>query len=130
MTTMFVLVPKTGAGAELVIAKASGIVGRSLVDGEILVDMEGNLYGASNLQHWCQRVYHAAGRAKENYPTVARGRYPESDFVQVGVIDTDEWLLHLSPKKDERDALRAWIGDELDEYPNLIDLRAWDRGVR
>ncbi len=90
--TFTVYVPRR-EGTKFSIAKGSGIVGRphEIIPGTTMLDYEGNLYGAENLRTYGERVMHAASRAVEQYPTVARmGLHTETlkeNFVEIGTYD-------------------------------------------
>jgi hypothetical protein len=87
-------------GSDLGIVPGSGIVGtrqpalpgvRAIEeDGLVLVDYEGNLYGASNVRTLEDRLHHAAGRHIMRYPTVARRLARVSELVFVGDYFYDE----------------------------------------
>jgi hypothetical protein len=107
-----------GEGLTIGIARGSGIVGReqSLLyqqrPGRILVDFEGTIHGpVANIRTYADRVWHAAGRHMEQYPTMARQELPLASLVPVGrlwgdgieVLDFDRlrvWLsaLELAPE--------------------------------
>ena len=67
-----VFIPALGSELYRIITKGSGIVGQPYNDNEILAYYEGNLYGASNIVTWADRVHHAADRMATAYPTVAK----------------------------------------------------------
>lgn len=90
------------------IAAGSGVVCQSAAnDGSVIVDFEGNLYGAANLSRYADRVWHALGRAQTSYPTVARIRVPLSDFVIVGVFD--ELWGRVIVDTEHRQLVAAWL---------------------
>lgn len=96
---MVVVVPVRGSQFERDVLPGSGIVARPTVATShvvgnptaswVLVDYEGNKYGAVDLGTWTQRVFHAWGRASQNYPTVARQAVPTTQVVVVGDVDED-----------------------------------------
>jgi hypothetical protein len=85
-----ILIPKPDAHVSPL--PGSGIVG-SHSDREpnlIKLDYEGNKYGAYGLDRYWQRLFHAAARHLENYPTVAREYHadgPNFPFLVVGTFD-------------------------------------------
>lgn len=84
----------------------SAIVSDGVEDSEsrIVIDYEGNRYGAQNLTRFAQRVLVAAERQASAYPTVAR--------MSVGA-----W--HLTP-------VGEWTGREVRLIPQgAVDLAAW-----
>lgn len=114
--TVFVPVPHSRA--EALIDPGSGIVGDTAgqVEGRILVDFEGNRFGAANIATFADRVSHAADRSRNNYPTTARAALPSEDLVAVGVFDPERGIVHLFP--DRHQVLAAWLGrdgDAVDE---------------
>jgi hypothetical protein len=85
---VIVYVP-TGSAART-IDRGSGVCSCAEADEtQLLVDYEGNRYGASNLATFGDRVHIAAGRHRERYPTVARGMYPVVELEPVGVFDEE-----------------------------------------
>jgi len=99
---LVVLVPQPGTAAAHFIRRGSGVVARPGVDREVRVDYEGNLYGAAELVTFEARVRHAAGRLREQYPTVARGTFPRHTFTVVGTLDGDSLLI------TDRATVSAW----------------------
>lgn len=86
------------------ISPGSGIVGSDSDDRELVViDFEGNIYGAENLRTYEQRVMHAAGRQVTKYPTVARKHLSragvERDFEIVGTLDYERLSLNLITRR-------------------------------
>lgn len=70
---------------------------------------EGNLYGASNMTRYAERVMHAAGRAVQRYPTVAFGFYDVAQLQPVGTYDSrSRRIVSLS----DTDALAAYLSPE------------------
>ena len=70
----------------------------------VLIDYEGNLYGAMNIRTLEDRLHHAAGRHIMRYPTVARRLARVSELVFVGDYYYDEKrLLVVRP-----DLLEEW----------------------
>jgi hypothetical protein len=79
---MKIVIPKKDSYFRRTIKKGSGIVMRTDPNFPIpVIYYEGNLYGASNLESFDERIVCAAGRAHKRYPTVAR----------CGVLDVDEF---------------------------------------
>lgn len=68
------------------IAEGSGIVGAQSVD-MVHVYYEGNLYDASNIVTWADRIDHAADRLVANYPTIAQMVTDAEDLTRVGTWD-------------------------------------------
>lgn len=117
MKTCIVYVPIAGSRAERLIDHGSGVVG-SLGGDTILVDFEGNRFGASNVVTYADRVAVAASRHAVSYPTIARASPPASDLCRIGVFDGVHGEVVLDGRP-ERDLLAAWLreasvtGDEL-----------------
>lgn len=102
-------------GWRLGIRDASGVVGR-VTDGErTTIDYEGNLYGASNIVTFCDRVMIAAGRHIERSPTIARAYVVPDALIRVGSYDGETVELdHPSM----REVVCRWLGcddDQLDD---------------
>ncbi len=130
---LVIYVPAPGHPALAGIAPGSGIVGsperlvgRGGPDIELVtIDYEGNLYGASNVRTWADRVLVAEGRQRVWYPTVARRVVPSEALVRVGTlhIHDDEseftmpqlWVENHQPLAD-------WLGldVESDEFKNQL----------
>lgn len=81
-----VFIPVEGSEAHRRIAHGSGIVGAHMGT-EVLLDYEGNLYGAVNMKTWADRVAHAWDRQRVLYPTIARMSVKRSDVILVGHFD-------------------------------------------
>lgn len=107
--TLNVYVPNQGGAPSWIIAAGSGIVGTDYGD-TITIDYEGNLYGAVNMVTWADRIYHAAGRHLQRYPTVARVRLPPMELIQVGEMDMTTGVVTLDPKT--RHYAERWVGVE------------------
>jgi len=107
--SVIVLVPRA-AGP---IAPASGVVTGGARDGleagHFRVWFEGNLYGATNLRHWADRIHCAADRMLSTYPTTAVLNLPADDFQALGFYDlatgTFDWQV-----PHWRSSLAAWLG--------------------
>jgi hypothetical protein len=76
----------------------------------VLAWFEGNLYGASNLERFADRAWHAAGRMQADYPTVAVRALQTSDLLLVGYLNDEVGELTLDP--DTTDALCKWLSVE------------------
>ncbi len=80
------------------IAHASGIVGapEQPKPGYIQIYYEGNIHGAENMKRFEEKLCHAAGRAIQSYPTIAKALVSIDDLTEIGVFDTDtnkfEWF--------------------------------------
>jgi hypothetical protein len=110
--TFQVYVPREGV--DTTIASGSGIVGRPNAEDPriIVMDYEGNLYGAENLREYGQRVMHAADRSVTHYPTVARRalsleRVAEA-FVLIGTYDYHEDRLDVTDA-EAQGQLDRWL---------------------
>lgn len=86
------------------IRAGSGIVGTVQDDGRILIDYEGNLYGAENMKTYEERALHAFDRhvwKGRGYPTAARAFATRDDLIEVGFI--------LIPEEPDAEAVRATL---------------------
>lgn len=93
----------------------SGIVGTPASawfeseDEAVLIDFEGNKYGAVNLVTFADRVYHAAGRQQQRYPTVAR-RMVEADTIEhVGFFYPEFSRVDVG-SSEQLAAIGKWLG--------------------
>jgi hypothetical protein len=107
-TEYVIYVPAAGFG----IAAGAAVVGRPAADG-VMLDFEGNLYGASGMETFEGRLQHAAGRATSRYPTVARMLVRPEQVVRVGTARRSEalggWVV-VSIVYPE--AFAGWLGAE------------------
>jgi hypothetical protein len=131
-----VFVPRPGGRLAVTIDARSGIVGTPIrewfkndgedpedaEDGILVIDYEGNRFGAANIRTYADRVMQAAGRHAVHYPTVARQTVPgwQDELLRVGVYVPNEKQVNVAD--DESMAhLATWlgvvIGSEL--YDNL-----------
>lgn len=86
----------------------------------VLCWYEGNRYSASNLHRFVERVNNAAGRADQNYPTIAKQAIPRSQLVDVGTYDLQDGRLDVTDPA----ALATWLDGEpvdplLDPYARV-----------
>jgi len=81
-----VYVPAPDAPIRSTILAGSGIVG-TLEHDRLLCDYEGNRYRSPQLARYADRVFHAAGRHLERYPTVARVWVSPEQMIEVGWFD-------------------------------------------
>lgn len=109
-----IMVPKSDALLRM-IAPKSGIVGIDAMDVFKHIYFEGNLYDASNMRLYTERLKVAAGRLRDRYPTVAQMMVDADDVIVVGSFNTDGWTIEAvtDPK-----ALEAWAG------PEALDIEA------
>ncbi len=111
---------RIAAGSGIVSVATASAMWLSATD-QVEIGFEGNLYGASNLDAYADRVYHAWGRQVESYPTTARAWVSTDDLISIGNFDTVEGRVVLDD--DEAVAmLEAWIGRALDgpDDPELL----------
>ena len=57
---------------------------------DLTVYLEDNRHHAFNLTTYMQRLHHAAGRAKENYPTSSKKRIPKGDLELIATFTYPE----------------------------------------
>jgi hypothetical protein len=99
---LWILVPKSGCNIRP--TEGSGIVGSGSEDraGLIRIDFEGNLYGATNLTSFWERLFHTAGRHVTGYPTVAREYHcdgPGFPYIRVGLFDYEEAVARVRSRE-------------------------------
>lgn len=100
MNILKVYVPAPGTFLAIRIIKGSGIVGRSLgpeAGGRIRIDYEGAKHNPSNIRTYEDKLFHAAGRHLQNYPTVARSWVPAEELIEIGeyFVDDETWERRL-----------------------------------
>jgi hypothetical protein len=91
------------------IIRGSGIVGTFVAENEVLIDFEGNRYGAVNLQSYGDRVRRAYERHKDRYPTVARMVVRPAALRLVGHYDPGRNEVRLEVGGDE--LVRQWLDE-------------------
>lgn len=100
------------------IDRGSGIVGTP--DGaRVVIDYEGNRYGASNIVTFADRVMIAAGRHESGYPTIARMSVEPESLIRVGTYDGAR---HVALESDYLDHVAAWIGCGVADLPNQLTV--------
>jgi hypothetical protein len=96
------------------IEAGSGIVGVETHDqmgeptGSVVVDYEGNFFGAANIVTWADRIHHAASRHVNRYPTTARSLLPADHLIAVGIYDYERGTLIVPGEHEAR--IAAWLG--------------------
>jgi hypothetical protein len=110
------------------IDRGSGIVGKRIVEADpaespLLVYYEGNRYGAENMRLYAERVYHAASRMQEDYPTVATSVVRRDALLHVGWWYPEHRRVEISgaqvPEGRALYRIADWIGQPLEEGPDL-----------
>lgn len=123
-----VYVPVDPAGVSIAgvalntIKRGSGIVGSAWQHDarQLVIDFEGNLYRASNVRTFADRVRQAWGRHSQEYPTVARMVVPAETLVQVAWYEPDDEEVDVL----DRQTLAAWLDcDESDLDEELQTTR-------
>lgn len=96
-----IFIPAPGCFLEREAAPRSAIVGLPISDEQrasnamIIVDLEGNLNNAVNLQRFHERVLNAWSRQATRYPTAGRMGAHVQDVIEIGRTDSRggiEWL--------------------------------------
>lgn len=93
-----IFVPSEAGMRRLGLAPLSGVVAVPWGGDGWHVYYEGNLYDASNLRRWTDRVKNAAGRLFKRYPTVAQAYLATllaEEFTAVGTI-TDDYRIEIT----------------------------------
>jgi hypothetical protein len=119
-----IYVPVPSSHLRNLIARGSGIVGTPQGNGRVLIDYEGNLYGAENLKTYEERVYHAHDHhtwGAYGYPTVARALVEAKELEPVGSFDPETKTVQIN----EHGILDEWLMDPADldenaEFPREI----------
>lgn len=124
-----VYVPRLQAHSLRDIARGSGIVGR--VEGRgigpdagadmVQIYYEGNIYGASNLTTYADRLVVAAERMASRSATTAQRTVSARLLVEVGFWDPATRSVHVQPGPVTR-MLAAWIGEGPDWPINAREL--------
>lgn len=135
MGPLTVYVPRGESLLRAVIKQGSGIVGTPVRDwfhnqhedpedaeaDRIVIDYEGNLYGAANVVTFADRVLHAAGRHQAVYPTAARSVVKKDELV--AVAEWDGACVNLLADESAMAALADWLGQKI-ERSELISSSA------
>lgn len=103
-----VFIPAQGSELYRIIEKGSGVVGQPYNDTETLCYYEGNLYGASNMVTWADRVHHAADRMAVAYPTVAKTIARPGELIRVGSFEGGR--IELGSNAWANEQLLDWLG--------------------
>ena len=109
--SVFVPAPESGSLAN--IKRGSGIVAVELRPWT-RIDYEGDLYNASNMVTFADRVKRAWQRQEHEYPTIARMVVPAGELVKVGEFDSENGVVeigHEAPMDADtaRDILADWL---------------------
>lgn len=122
MTAVPVYVPAPGVtGTVSTILPGSGIVGirvESSAAAQVLIDFEGNRYGAVNIVTFADRCLHAHDRQTTSYPTIARAIVTSEALVHVGWLGDkprDGSPRQVIVKPAGRKPLADWLGLEVDD---------------
>jgi hypothetical protein len=103
------------------ILPGSGVVGTPQEEGRVLVDYEGNRYGAVNMVTLADRVRQAWGRHARRYPTVARQLVRADELIHVG------WFLpalgEIVLLAGEQETLARWLGSPSLDGAELVCSR-------
>lgn len=107
-----VYLPAPGHPAMAGIAPRSGIVGEPRPGGEeVLIYYEGAIYNQVGMDRLADRVFHAHGRLRERYPTLATRVVPRDSLIVVGTFDPRGGRIILTGPHSERE-VAAWLGTE------------------
>lgn len=114
--TAYIVIPKDDTAVKYNIAPGSGVVARSRDNGTVDIYYEGNLYNASNIKTIGDRIYHAAGRLFQGYPTTARLIITEQafkeEFTVTGYI-TEQYQQTLNSAQESN--FKAWESSYADK---------------
>jgi len=113
---LHIVIPKANTALARQIQSGSGVVMRQTAQGLVL-DYEGDRYGAENLRTYVECLKHAAGRAVTNYPTLSRRWLDSAEDVEVvGWYDVASWRARLRTDAAAQAALVRW-GIDASEAP-------------
>lgn len=103
---------------EIVVPRHASLIkrGSAIVAHNNMIDFEGNIYNACNLHSYVERIRNATDRARSNYPTIARERYLETDYIRIGRVYTvnTEHKIWIECPNDDDDfkTVCAWLFDD------------------
>lgn len=108
----------------------SGIVGRPIGEGRVLVYYEGNRFNAANVVTFADRCNVAHGRFATAAPTVARALVPVDDVVRVGTFHREHGRVEVAGGR-ALVRLAKWLGlchetseaDIIDSDKLAVELR-------
>jgi|HubBroStandDraft_6_1064221.scaffolds.fasta_scaffold34131_2 hypothetical protein len=103
--------PMPNSPTAALVARGSGIVGEPLDAEFTRISFEGNLYGASNLTKYEDRVDHAAGRLLHRYPTIAIRVARSAELVCIGTWDHASKRLTIT----DQATLNTWLAPRVDK---------------
>ena len=99
------------------VAPGSAIVStRPARNGDVVIDYEGNLYGAAGMDVYANRVFHAWDRQVTNYPTIARRAARVEHLVRIGTFDPKAGKVVV----EGLIALQDWLGDDAKKPEQLV----------
>jgi hypothetical protein len=126
-----VVIPRAGSSLAETVATGSAVV-KSIHhnedDGNVHVYFEGNVYGATNLHRFADKLQSATSRMLTRYPTVACKIVPKDDVIAIGTFDEVTGQFHVLDDA-ARKLLVQWLGGELDEA-ELRTTATRDRLIR
>lgn len=79
-------------------------------DDTLIIDYEGNRYGAVNMVTFADRCLHAHGRHVEHYPTVARAMVPAANVEWVALYYPDHRRVEVTDGRGLAQ-LTEWLGN-------------------
>ena len=123
--TLAVYVPAADHRDVALIRGRAGIVGAVTpepVTGRVVIDFEGNLYGASNVRTWADRVLVAEGRHRVQYPTVARETVRPDALVRVGTLHDESCRVTPRLWVENRPPLADYLGLDVESDEFLEQL--------
>lgn len=106
-----VFMPRPGSFAETILAPGSAVVGRRR-DGVIDCWYEGNIHGSPDMASFVDRLLHAGGRMRDNYPTIARATFTEDSLLEVASYDLDRLVV---VDVIDAESLCAWSAEALED---------------
>ena len=104
-----VVIPRVGCLPD--ICRGSGIVAQPWAadPAKLMLDYEGNIYGAVNIKNFADRVDHAYGRQITEYPTTARCWVDKDQVIEIGVWDPEKGEVILHPGEEIRGLVCTWL---------------------
>ena len=122
-TPISVFVPASGVVTG--IDPGSGIVAGTPARDEsrILVDYEGNRYGAVNMVTFADRVARAWDRQRTRYPTIARAAMRVEQLVKIGEYDAERGVVLLGEGAPmDRESAKQLLADWLEQGGGYDEL--------
>jgi hypothetical protein len=126
---LLILVPKPDARVTPIKGSAIITSNPDKIDELVRVDFEGNIYNSEYYKTFWLRLFHAAGRHTERYPTVAREFHkdgPDFPYITVGIFNYPEAIRLMRTRTEPQDQAIAKACAVEDQFQGILEQWAGD----